>query len=276
MLIAILKQIIIPTSKSFLAYVSAGEVWDQTKDLFQPCTPDSSWMSCLQVSETQSPRKLMFQQLSFSPFSNFYPPEVRGSPSNFATRLFSLGRMGSFPISTSSNNTSDRFQSSHCEGQQAAEERHQSDADRTDIGETEERKSKNIHPEGAREETVNNDELLYEAESPDEAALVHAAHVYGFTLRDRSADHVLVDVPGVGSVVVQLLHILPFDSNRKRMSVVVRHPLSGQVVVYTKGADSVIMDLSQNPKGKNPWFPGDVCCAFACQWFSVFSWCVQI
>lgn len=60
----------------------------------------------------------------------------------------------------------------------------------------------------------------------------------------------LVDLPGVGSVVVQLLHVLPFDSNRKRMSVVVRHPLSGQVVVYTKGADSVIMDLSKNPKGK--------------------------
>lgn len=27
------------------------------------------------------------------------------------------------------------------------------------------------------------------------------------------------------------------------MSVVVRHPLSKQVVVYTKGADSVIMEL---------------------------------
>uniref|UniRef100_A0A674P435 Phospholipid-transporting ATPase n=1 Tax=Takifugu rubripes TaxID=31033 RepID=A0A674P435_TAKRU len=116
--------------------------------------------------------------------------------------------------------------------------------DRRDDGETEEGKGKKINPEGTRQEVVDDNELLYEAESPDEAALVHAAHVYGFTLRGRSADHVLVDLPGIGSVVVQLLHILPFDSNRRRMSVVVRHPLSGQVVVYTKGADSVIMDLN--------------------------------
>uniref|UniRef100_A0AAQ5ZL31 Phospholipid-transporting ATPase n=1 Tax=Amphiprion ocellaris TaxID=80972 RepID=A0AAQ5ZL31_AMPOC len=86
-------------------------------------------------------------------------------------------------------------------------------------------------------------ELLYEAESPDEAALVHAAQAYCCTLRCRTAESLLVDLPGLGSLAVPLLHILPFDSNRKRMSVVVRHPLTGQVVVYTKGADSVIMDL---------------------------------
>lgn len=94
-----------------------------------------------------------------------------------------------------------------------------------------------------------DDELLYEAESPDEAALVHAAHSYRCTLRGRSAESLLVDLPGIGSLAVQLLHILPFDSNRKRMSVVIRHPLSGQVVVYTKGADSVIMDLTERPQG---------------------------
>lgn len=98
-------------------------------------------------------------------------------------------------------------------------------------------------------ESDTDDELLYEAESPDEAALVHAAQAYRCTLRGRSAESLLVDLPGIGSLAVQLLHILPFDSNRKRMSVVVRHPLSGQVVVYTKGADSVIMDLSETAKG---------------------------
>uniref|UniRef100_A0A8C9ZUI1 ATPase phospholipid transporting 10D n=1 Tax=Sander lucioperca TaxID=283035 RepID=A0A8C9ZUI1_SANLU len=92
-------------------------------------------------------------------------------------------------------------------------------------------------------ESDTNEELLYEAESPDEAALVHAAQAYSCTLRGRSAEGLLVDLPGIGSLAVQLLHILPFDSNRKKMSVVVRHPLTGRVVVYTKGADSVIMDL---------------------------------
>lgn len=85
--------------------------------------------------------------------------------------------------------------------------------------------------------------LCYEAESPDEAALVHAAKAYKCILQSRTPDQVTVDFSGLGSLTFQLLHILPFDSVRKRMSVVVRHPVSNQVVVYTKGADSVMMDL---------------------------------
>ncbi|XP_070228453.1 phospholipid-transporting ATPase VD isoform X3 [Bos mutus] len=85
--------------------------------------------------------------------------------------------------------------------------------------------------------------LCYEAESPDEAALVYAARAYQCTLQSRTPDQVVVDFAALGPLTFQLLHILPFDSVRKRMSVVVRHPLSNQVVVYTKGADSAIMEL---------------------------------
>ncbi|XP_034860930.1 probable phospholipid-transporting ATPase VD isoform X2 [Mirounga leonina] len=85
--------------------------------------------------------------------------------------------------------------------------------------------------------------LCYEAESPDEAALVYAARAYQCTLRSRTPEQVVVDFGALGPLTFQLLHILPFDSVRKRMSVVVRHPLSNQVVVYTKGADSAIMEL---------------------------------
>ncbi|XP_012984491.3 phospholipid-transporting ATPase VD isoform X1 [Melopsittacus undulatus] len=85
--------------------------------------------------------------------------------------------------------------------------------------------------------------LCYEAESPDEAALVHAARAYRCILQSRTPDQVTVDFAGLGSLTFQVLHILPFDSVRKRMSVVVRHPVSNKVVVYTKGADSVMMGL---------------------------------
>uniref|UniRef100_A0A8C4RLT1 Phospholipid-transporting ATPase n=1 Tax=Erpetoichthys calabaricus TaxID=27687 RepID=A0A8C4RLT1_ERPCA len=94
-------------------------------------------------------------------------------------------------------------------------------------------------------------ELNYEAESPDEAALVHAARAYKCTLRSRTPEHLTVDLFSVESLTFQLLHILPFDSVRKRMSVVVRHPYTNQIIVYTKGADSVIMDLLDgSSKGK--------------------------
>ncbi|KAM8765454.1 phospholipid-transporting ATPase VB isoform 1-T1 [Rhynchonycteris naso] len=90
-------------------------------------------------------------------------------------------------------------------------------------------------------------ELCYEAESPDEAALVHAAHAYSFTLVSRTPEQVTVSLPQGTCLTFDVLCTLGFDSVRKRMSVVVRHPLTGEIVVYTKGADSVIMDLLEDP-----------------------------
>uniref|UniRef100_A0A8C8S012 Phospholipid-transporting ATPase n=1 Tax=Pelusios castaneus TaxID=367368 RepID=A0A8C8S012_9SAUR len=99
-------------------------------------------------------------------------------------------------------------------------------------------------------------ELRYEAESPDEAALVYAARAYNCALVGRLSDQVSVELPHLGTLTFELLHTLGFDSIRKRMSVVVRHPLTDEINVYTKGADSVIMDLllpcsSDDPRGKH-------------------------
>lgn len=90
-------------------------------------------------------------------------------------------------------------------------------------------------------------ELRYEAESPDEAALVYAARAYKCALVGRLPDQVTVELPHLGKLTFELLHTLGFDSTRKRMSVVVRHPLTDDITVYTKGADSVIMDLLRPP-----------------------------
>ncbi|KAM4036634.1 phospholipid-transporting ATPase VB isoform 2-T5 [Anomaloglossus baeobatrachus] len=95
------------------------------------------------------------------------------------------------------------------------------------------------------------DEFLYEAESPDEAALVHAARAYSFTLMSRTPDQVTVRLPQGSLLTFDLLYSLGFDSVRKRMSVVVRHPITREIIVYTKGADSVIMDLLDDPAKAN-------------------------
>ncbi|KAM8890302.1 phospholipid-transporting ATPase VA isoform 1-T1 [Synchiropus picturatus] len=94
-------------------------------------------------------------------------------------------------------------------------------------------------------------ELRYEAESPDEAALVYAARAYKCSLVGRLPDQVTVELPHLGKLNFELLHTLCFDSTRKRMSVVVRHPMTDQITVYTKGADSVIMDLIKPPNTGN-------------------------
>jgi len=42
-------------------------------------------------------------------------------------------------------------------------------------------------------------------------------------------------------VEYEVLKVLPFDSTRKRMSVVLRRPETRQIVVYCKGADSALL-----------------------------------
>ncbi|KAK6050151.1 IC domain protein, HAD ATPase, P-type family [Cooperia oncophora] len=63
----------------------------------------------------------------------------------------------------------------------------------------------------------------YDSESPDELALVEAAREYG------------------------LLHTLPFDSDRKRMSVIVQECTGKKrVILLTKGADASVLPILAN------------------------------
>uniref|UniRef100_A0A3B1IWG7 Phospholipid-transporting ATPase n=1 Tax=Astyanax mexicanus TaxID=7994 RepID=A0A3B1IWG7_ASTMX len=202
--------------------------------------------------------KAVLQKLSLPRFS-LSPSQNTDSPPSLTRRLFSRGRAATYapntpntqkhpsplvtPIDTpahtpSPSSTPTLVHSGACgnDGErlqpQLRVELEDEDSANEDGGDDE---------DGDEEE---EEELLYEAESPDEAALVQAARAYGCTLLGRSPEQLLVALPGTGPLSVPLLHLLPFHSARKRMSVVVRHPLTGQVVVYTKGADNVIMELA--------------------------------
>lgn len=82
--------------------------------------------------------------------------------------------------------------------------------------------------------------LDYKAESPDEAALVAAARDVGFPFVNRSNDRIDIEVLGKTERWVPL-RVLEFNSTRKRMSVIARSP-DGQIVLFCKGADSVIYE----------------------------------
>ncbi|KAJ1332558.1 hypothetical protein BSLG_008860 [Batrachochytrium salamandrivorans] len=80
--------------------------------------------------------------------------------------------------------------------------------------------------------------LLYSAQSPDEGALVSGAKDVGVTFERRELNKLFVNVFGqVQSFIV--LHVLEFNSSRKRMSVIVRNEKQ-QLILMTKGADSII------------------------------------
>ena len=74
----------------------------------------------------------------------------------------------------------------------------------------------------------------------DELALVDAAFAYNCKLIKRSPQSVVVSLPGEGLIEFEVLHVLPFDSDRKRMSIILRHQLTRERILFCKGADSAI------------------------------------
>ncbi|XP_034990032.1 phospholipid-transporting ATPase IF isoform X5 [Zootoca vivipara] len=85
-------------------------------------------------------------------------------------------------------------------------------------------------------------QLEYYASSPDEKALVEAARRVGVVFTGASAESMELKSCGKPERY-KLLHILEFDANRRRMSVIVESP-SGEKLLFTKGAESVILPRS--------------------------------
>ncbi|XP_037626912.1 phospholipid-transporting ATPase IC isoform X2 [Sebastes umbrosus] len=84
---------------------------------------------------------------------------------------------------------------------------------------------------------------VYQAASPDEEALVGAARELGWVFLSRTRDFVVISELGV-SRQYELLALLDFTSQRRRMSVLVREP-EGGLKLYCKGADIVILERLQ-------------------------------
>ncbi|XP_062898968.1 phospholipid-transporting ATPase ID-like [Mobula hypostoma] len=89
------------------------------------------------------------------------------------------------------------------------------------------------------EEKLKGD-LVYQAQSPDEGALVTAARNFGFVFRSRTPETITVVELGE-SKVYELLCILDFDNVRKRMSVIVQRP-DKKLYLYCKGADTIVFE----------------------------------
>lgn len=102
---------------------------------------------------------------------------------------------------------------------------------------------KSITEENDTEDRVDKTvktQLIYKAESPDEAALVDAAKNAGFAFIRRKGKIMTVDILGE-EYDFELLHVLEFNSDRKRMSVILRRPHPwNDIILYCKGADNVI------------------------------------
>ncbi|XP_071701665.1 phospholipid-transporting ATPase 1-like [Rutidosis leptorrhynchoides] len=81
----------------------------------------------------------------------------------------------------------------------------------------------------------------YQGESPDEQALVYAAAAYGFMLMERTSGHIVIDIQGERTRF-NVLGMHEFDSDRKRMSVILGFP-DGTIKVIVKGADTSMFNI---------------------------------
>ncbi|CAF0833819.1 unnamed protein product [Adineta steineri] len=89
-----------------------------------------------------------------------------------------------------------------------------------------------------RTESLND--IVYQASSPDEYALVSALKEMGVIFFRRTPDSVVINFRGTEEKY-EILNVLEFSSDRKRMSVIVRTP-NNEIKLFCKGADSVIME----------------------------------
>jgi len=90
--------------------------------------------------------------------------------------------------------------------------------------------------------------------NPDDEALICAADYFGFKFVERTENSFLKIENRYSRMTnnveeVECLHIFDWNAKRKRMSALVKDPVTGVITLYCKGADSVIIPLLAETKG---------------------------
>lgn len=87
-----------------------------------------------------------------------------------------------------------------------------------------------------------DEEISFQASSPDEIAFVKYADLYGFELTHRTENSIWVDLEKGTTEKYVILDIFPFSSTTKRMGIIVQHPNTGNITFFLKGAEDVMKD----------------------------------
>ena len=84
---------------------------------------------------------------------------------------------------------------------------------------------------------------LYQAASPDELALVQGSSDMGYVFSSKDNNRISLQIREKMEEIWEVLAEIPFNSTRKRMTVLVKEPQTGKFLVMLKGADSVVFPL---------------------------------
>lgn len=91
----------------------------------------------------------------------------------------------------------------------------------------------------------NEEDITYQAASPDEVALVTWTETVGMSLIRRDLTSMTLLSPHEDIMVYDILQIFPFTSESKRMGIIVRDQNTGEITFYLKGADVVMAKIVQ-------------------------------
>jgi len=101
-------------------------------------------------------------------------------------------------------------------------------------------------------DALNNTSYVYQGPSPDEIALVEMAQAHGYEyiygseqsrkIRRKIKDQITQEWHIEETIDFKVFRIIEFNSDRKRMSILVQDPTDGYFKLYCKGADSVIKE----------------------------------
>lgn len=103
-------------------------------------------------------------------------------------------------------------------------------------------------------------EKFYNGPSPDEVALVEYACSMDFDCIDSLDEKIIMTTKDHGEQVYPAYRKMDFNSDRKRMSVLLKDPIDGKIKLLIKGADSIIkerLDMSKMDAAaseKTEWF----------------------
>uniref|UniRef100_T1ISW6 Phospholipid-transporting ATPase n=1 Tax=Strigamia maritima TaxID=126957 RepID=T1ISW6_STRMM len=98
---------------------------------------------------------------------------------------------------------------------------------------------------GVKEVNLTSKNVVYQASSPDEVALVSWTESVGLTLDKRELTTMDVKTPQGAILSFAILQIFPFTSETKRMGVIVKDLQTGEITFYLKGADVVMQSVVQ-------------------------------
>jgi len=80
----------------------------------------------------------------------------------------------------------------------------------------------------------------YQASSPDEVALVKFAESPEMRLIERDQHKIVIRNAAKEEETYEILANFPFSSETKRMGIILRHQVSGRLIFYLKGAETVM------------------------------------